>query len=140
MTKRATQKQTETARRLRRDSTGPERVLWDVLRSRGLAGMKFRRQHPIDPYVVDFYCHDEQLVIELDGDSHDESRFEYDMRRQNKLESIGLTVVRISNDDVLTDMDSVVAAILKAVGRDVETGERWDEPSPQPSPRGRGSF
>ena len=62
----------ERARRLRKDSTIPERVLWTLLRDRRLSGVKFRRQHPIGPYVVDFYCPSHGLIVELDGRSHDD--------------------------------------------------------------------
>jgi very-short-patch-repair endonuclease len=99
---------------LRHNSTKPEQVLWSLLRGRCLDGLKFRRQHPIEPYIVDFYCADEYLVVELDGESHNES-VEYDQRRSECLERLGLIVVRVTNDDVLTNLDGVAEAILRVV-------------------------
>src|ERR1043166_7148920 len=94
------------ARQLRRDSTLPEHVLWKILRGGRLKGLKFRRQHPIVPYFVDFYCHDAKLGIELDGISHN-GRAEEDRRREAFLKRQGLTVLRFSNDDVLQNLDGV---------------------------------
>jgi very-short-patch-repair endonuclease len=70
-----------------------------VLRGRQLDGLKFRRQHPIEPYVVDYYCADERLVVELDGKSHNDSA-EYDRRRSAHLAELGLTVFRVKNDEL----------------------------------------
>jgi very-short-patch-repair endonuclease len=97
--------------------TVPERFLWYLLRDRRLARLKFRRQHPIGGYFVDFYCAAFQLVIEVDGQSHDD-RGEYDARRQHDLERRGLKVLRVSNDDILDDPESIVLGILKVVGTD----------------------
>jgi adenine-specific DNA-methyltransferase len=109
----------QSARRLRRDSTGPERALWEVVRNRNLARLNFRRQHPIGPYIVDFFCQEHQLAIELDGDSHIE-RAEYDARRQRYIEHLGIRVLRIGNDDVLEDLEAVCRAILDACGKRLE--------------------
>jgi very-short-patch-repair endonuclease len=104
------------ARDLRKTSTIPERKLWGLLRDRRLAGKKFRRQQCIGPYIVDFYCLSERLVVELDGRSHDD-RAAPDRRRQDYLESVaGLRVIRIANDEVLSDPESVVLGLLKALG------------------------
>ncbi|MBI3866536.1 MAG: endonuclease domain-containing protein [Planctomycetia bacterium] len=103
------------ARQLRCDSTIPERILWELLRGGRLKGLKFRRQHPIAPYFVDFYCHDAKLVVELDGISHN-GRDEEDQRREAFLRRQGLCVLRIRNDDVLQNLDGVAEAILKASG------------------------
>jgi very-short-patch-repair endonuclease len=93
----------ERARQLRRDLTIPERLLWGLLRDRRLAGVKFRRQHPIGPYVVDFYCVSRGLVVELDGQSHADAGRE-DQIRQNYLESVvGLRVFRVAHDNVVRD-------------------------------------
>ena len=92
-----------------------------------LARLKFRRQHPIGPFVVDFYCHDVRLVVEVDGMSHD-GRGPEDRRRTAFLEGrAGLRVLRVSNDDVLRDPEAVAMAILRAAGRE------WPSP-PGPSP------
>ena len=103
------------ARQLRRDQTHPERVLWYALRSRRLESFKFRRQRPMGRYVVDFVCLEHMLIIELDGESHDEFNYAHDVQRQAWLESQGYRVLRISNDDILNDMENVILAILKAL-------------------------
>jgi len=77
--------------------------------------MKFRRQHPVEPYVVDFLCASAKLVIELDGESHD-GRLRYDDRRTQHLEDLGFQVLRVTNDDVLTNLDGVMELIAHHVG------------------------
>jgi very-short-patch-repair endonuclease len=107
---------TDRARKLRTDSTTPERVLWGILRNRRLGGLKFRRQVPFGPYVVDFYCHEHRLVVELDGQSHDGQQ-ESDAARTAYLASIGLRVIRVTNSDLATNPDGVGRMILsQAVG------------------------
>ena len=107
------------ARQLRQNATFPERVLWSLLRDRRLNGVKFRRQHAIGPYIVDFYCSSHGLVVELDGRSHDDRGIE-DRQRQEYLESVaGLRVIRVRNDDVFQDRESVLLAILRAVGLEI---------------------
>jgi very-short-patch-repair endonuclease len=104
------------ARELRKNATGPERAFWELLRDRRLAGLKFRRQHAIGPYIVDFYCPLHRLVVELDGRSHDDRGAE-DRQRQEYLELVvGLKVFRVGNDDVLRDRDVVVMGLLKLLG------------------------
>jgi very-short-patch-repair endonuclease len=104
------------ARDLRKNATIPERILWGLLRDRRLSGAKFRRQHCVGPYVVDFYCQSHRLVVELDGRSHDD-RGHSDRERQDYLEAVaGLHVIRIGNADVLNDQESVVLGLLKALG------------------------
>ncbi|MGO9917482.1 MAG: endonuclease domain-containing protein [Isosphaeraceae bacterium] len=104
------------ARELRANATIPERILWGMLRDRRFAGVKFRRQHPVGPYVVDFYCPSHALVVELDGRSHDD-RGTSDRERQNYLENVAhLRVFRISNDDVLRDRESAILGLLKTLG------------------------
>jgi very-short-patch-repair endonuclease len=106
------------ARQLRRNLTQPERALWRLLRDRHLAELKFRRQQPVGDYIVDFFCEASNLIVELDGRSHDD-RGEYDRRRQRWLESRGLRIMRVSNDDVLHDPESVVIGIAREAGIDV---------------------
>jgi very-short-patch-repair endonuclease len=84
------------------------------LSGRKLDGLKFRRQHPIEPYIVDYYCAAEQLVIELDGQSHSDTG-EYDENRSKYLATLGLTVFRVTNDDILTNPDGVAEGILRMV-------------------------
>jgi very-short-patch-repair endonuclease len=129
--KRVTDRTRSRAIDLRRNSTKPEQALWSLLSRRKLSGLKFRRQHPIEPYIVDFYCASANLVIELDGESH-EGRQLYDANRGEHLTRIGLKVLRITNDDVLSNRDGVAVAILRAVGAST------NEPSPNPSLKGRG--
>jgi very-short-patch-repair endonuclease len=118
----------DRARKLRRDLTFPERLLWHGLRGRRLAGLKFRRQHPIDRFIVDFVCLERRLIIELDGDSHI-GQAAYDLHRQAVLEKLGYRVLRVGNDDVLQDLDSVVEGILIACGNSLA-------PHPGPLPAG----
>ncbi len=107
------------ARELRANGTVPERILWSLLRDRRLGGVKFRRQHPVGPYVVDFYGPSHALVVEIDGRSHDDRGIP-DHERQRYLEDVAhLRVFRLSNDDVLQDRESVIFGLLKTVGFDV---------------------
>ena len=105
----------ERPRQLRQDATFPERLLWSRLRAGRLFGLKFRRQHPVGPYVVDFFNREHRLAIELDGDSHS-GRADYDAHRQGKIEGIGIKFLRVSNDDVITNIDGVLTAIALACG------------------------
>jgi very-short-patch-repair endonuclease len=94
--------------------TFPERLLWSRLR-RGALGVEVRRQAPVGPYVVDFLVPAERLVVEVDGRSHD-GQGEADRERERALGEMGLRVVRVSNDDVIHDVDAVVAAVRAAIG------------------------
>ena len=100
-----------TARKLRRSMTDAEHALWRVLRSRQLEGFKFRRQHSIGRYVVDFVCLEYRLVVELDGGQHVE-QVEADAGRTAQLEQSGFRVIRFWNNEVLTEMDGVVMRVL----------------------------
>jgi very-short-patch-repair endonuclease len=104
------------ARNLRQSSTDAEQLLWCLLRNRRLAGFKFRRQHPIVPYVVDFYCESAKFAVELDGGQHntDEARLHDDIRTRFLAEQ-GIQVLRFWNHDVLTETDAVLAAIHNAL-------------------------
>ena len=110
--------QTAKARRLRRDSTIPERILWGELRNRKLFGLRFRRQYPIGPFIADFYCTQAQLVVEVDGMSHS-GRADADRRRTEFIQRHGLHVLRVTNDDVLDDLDAVLMMIACEAGVDV---------------------
>ena len=101
------------ARSLRRSSTDAERRLWSALRDRRLTKYKFRRQHPIGAYIVDFACTRHALVIELDGGQHADNAA--DARRTAWLESEGWRVVRFWNNDVLGNVSGVIEAILGAL-------------------------
>lgn len=102
----------EHARSLRKNSTDAERLLWGMLRNRQLEGYKFRRQHPYKGYILDFYCHEVGLVIELDGGGHtSDSQSRYDSERTRNLEADGLVVVRYWNDVVLEATEKVLEDI-----------------------------
>ena len=95
------------ARANRKEATPAENLLWQkTLRSRQLNGHKFLRQKPIGPYVVDFYCAELKLVIEIDGDSHDQ-QLSYDAQRTAFLESLGLRVLRYANRDILNNLPGI---------------------------------
>ncbi|WP_277873267.1 endonuclease domain-containing protein [Sphingomonas profundi] len=103
------------ARRLRRAMSLPEVLLWTRLRG-GQAGVKFRRQHPVGPYVVDFFCRASGLVVEIDGIAHDMgNKARHDAARDRFMAANGLTVVRIAAADILCDPDAVTAAIAARV-------------------------
>lgn len=97
------------AKSMRHTATDAEHLMWQILRAKQFMNLKFRRQHVIAPYIVDFYCHELGLVIELDGSQHgtDDGK-EYDAERTNFLEALGLTVVRYWNHEVLGQTDVVL--------------------------------
>jgi adenine-specific DNA-methyltransferase len=106
----------ERARRLRAAGTEVERRLWARLRNRRLKGAKFRRQHPIGNYVVDFLCRESCLVVELDGGQHGEERQRRsDERRTEYLESLGYRVLRFWNVEVTDDIEGVLQRIAEGL-------------------------
>ncbi|WP_414718169.1 endonuclease domain-containing protein [Stutzerimonas kunmingensis] len=130
-TERPSPEQRQFARNLRGQLTDCERLLWRQLRNRGLAGFKFRRQHPCPPYVLDFYCAELRLVVELDGGQHfDKAGLAKDRLRTAYLQHHGLEVLRFSNLDVIRNLEGVLTEILS-----------WIETrTPTLSPMGRGSW
>lgn len=91
--------------------------MWRQLRSRQLCDLKFRRQHPIERFILDFYCHEHQLAVEIDGDSHtDPAQQRYDQARTDWLTEQGIRVIRFSNRDVEHNLDSVLAEIARQCG------------------------
>ena len=99
----------EFAKSMRHTATDAEHLMWQILRVKRFMNLKFRRQHVIKPYIVDFYCHEIGLVIELDGSQHGtDDAMEYDAERTKFLEVLGLTVVRYWNHDVLGRTDVVM--------------------------------
>ena len=124
------------ARSLRRRQTDAEQFLWGLLRDRRFAGRKFRRQHPIGRYILDFYCHERRLAVELDGGQHNEEEARSrDDRRSRFLREQGVRVVRFWNHDVLLRTDSALESLWDEVHGDVGTSV----PSPQtPLPGGEG--
>jgi len=108
---------TLTARRqaLRNNATQPEQILWQRLRNQQL-GVKFRRQHGIGNYIVDFYCPQCKLVIELDGESHFTTEAQiYDEIRDAYIRSLGLTILRFTNHDVTQNLEGVYEGIERAI-------------------------
>ena len=101
------------ARELRQCMTPAERALWRILRRKQLAGYYFRRQHPIKYYIVDFYCHSERLVVEVDGSIHlKPENKQYDARRTAVINRFGIDVLRFTNEQVLQSPQWVLSAIL----------------------------
>ena len=97
------------AKSMRTNATDAENLIWQLLRAKRFMNLKFRRQHVIKPYIVDFYCHEIGLVIELDGSQHrTDDAIEYDAERTKFLEALGLTVVRYCNHEALGQADVVL--------------------------------
>ncbi|MCF8503449.1 MAG: DUF559 domain-containing protein [Caulobacter sp.] len=106
----------DKARELRSFQTFAEGILWQLLRGRKLAGLKFRRQVPIDRYIADFACLEVRLIVELDGPVH-EDRYEHDEQRTDVLRSLGWHVVRFDNEEVIAEPGRVLDGILAELGR-----------------------
>jgi very-short-patch-repair endonuclease len=108
------------ARELRQPQTPAEATLWRYLRNRNLQ-YKFRRQHPIDFFIIDFYCAEAKLLIEIDGASHlVKDQIEYDLSRTEYLEGMGYKVIRFTNDDVRYTINEVVNEIVRTVEKRIE--------------------
>ena len=117
---------TERSRRLRRDSTDAEMKLWLAIKDRRVEGLKFRRQHAFGNFVLDFYCPEAKLVVEVDGGQHAELTAERDAWRTEQLEKQGLMVLRFWNNEVMQNLEGVAARIIA-----VATERRAPKPSPQ---------
>ncbi len=114
MVKRDNQWQVNLARQLRKNQTDAEQLLWSKLRSRQLENARFRRQQPIGPYIIDFVCFEKSLVIEVDGGQHGEDLGEArDVARDAFLSAEGYRVLRLWNNDVLTNIDGVLEYIME---------------------------
>jgi uroporphyrinogen-III synthase len=120
---------TYRARKLRAQSTEAERALWDLLRGRKLAGLKFRRQQPLGPYIVDFFCDEAALVIEADGPIHIQKK-EQDRERDAYLSAFGIVVLRFTNDEIFEQPRGVLRRIVREV-------QRVQPECRHPSPAGR---
>jgi very-short-patch-repair endonuclease len=107
------------AKRLRRDQTDAESVFWYNVRSRRLAGFKFKRRYPVAPYIVDFVCIESKLIVKLDGGQH-AIQWSYDEKRTEFLETRGYRVLRFWNDEILKNRDGVLETVLRAL-RNVDT-------------------
>lgn len=103
----------EVARQFRKQPTCSEALLWQALRGKQLDGRKFRHQQPIGPFVVDFFCSSQRLIVEVDGPLHD-SQQQADKHRQQLLESLGLRFIRVSAEQVEHNLPSVLETIKQA--------------------------
>jgi very-short-patch-repair endonuclease len=111
---------------MRTSQTDAERKIWSILRGRNLSGFKFRRQHPVEGYILDFYCVSHRLAVELDGGQHcDPQARRYDEARTMRLKELEINVLRFWDDEVLKFSDAVADEILRQI---------LLRPSPQPSP------
>ena len=117
MTKHYNKKsETEKRRSLRQNQTHCEQIVWTQLRNRQFKGLKFKRQYSVDHYVIDFYCAELKLAVEIDGNIHDEpDQKEYDIYRQKYLEKFGITFVRITNEELLGNPNKAFKKIEYAV-------------------------
>ena len=139
---RAPNRTIANARRLRRDLSLPEALLWEQLRGERLEGLRFRRQHPLGPYVLDFYCASARLAVEIDGSHHDtETQMRHDNCRDDWLSSEGVRVLRIAAVDILDD--NLFAGALSVIAQAATMGNvpegyeaaRWsDSETPPPPP------
>ncbi len=110
------QSQKSNRRRLRKEQTYTEALVWRYLRNRKLSGCKFRRQYSIDKYVIDFFAPGIKLAIEIDGDVHDQpEQKEHDLERQSYLESFGIRFIRIKNEEFFDSPNKAFGRIESAV-------------------------
>jgi adenine-specific DNA-methyltransferase len=112
------------ARTLRKEATVPERILWSKLRGRQFLGFRFRRQRPIGPYICDFVCLSEKVIVEVDGSQH-VKQSNYDHRRDAFLRASGFRVLRFWNGDVVERLETVLETIREALFRQEMDG-RFD--------------
>ena len=108
-----TKEKLQRAKELRREMTPAEKILWQELRANKL-GVHFRRQQVVQGFIVDFYCHQASLVVEVDGDIHDLQK-EEDERREKVLSALGLRIVRFGNDEVIRELSAVVGKIRELI-------------------------
>jgi very-short-patch-repair endonuclease len=124
----ATDKAYKQARRLRRDLSLPEKLLWVRLRA---GPVRFRRQHPLGPYILDFYCPAAKLAIEVDGEAHDMGdRPQRDEVRTAWLEGQGIKMMRVPARDVLADPDAVADALFRLCAKPLHHRTAFDGPPP----------
>ena len=106
----------EFAKELRKSETDAEKILWKALRNRRCDGLKFRRQHPVKEFIIDFYCHEFFLGVEVDGSIHENEYVkEYDLNRQAEIENLGITLIRFTNEEVLNSLSRVLNDIKEKV-------------------------
>ncbi|WP_316756948.1 endonuclease domain-containing protein [Pedobacter aquatilis] len=110
--KGANHKLFEFSKVLRKTQTDAEGIVWRSLRNRNILGFKFRRQHPLDKYIADFYSHEAKLIIEIDGGIHNQvDNIEYDKNRSYELEELGIKVLRFTNEEVNESLGMVMNVI-----------------------------
>ena len=128
----------QNALRLRKDLTDAEFVLWQLLRSRQLAGLKFRRQVPVGPWIVDFVTFEHKVIVEADGGQHADS--ERDKERDSDLRARGFQILRFWNNEILQNEEGVLQIIIEKIGK--APSPRGLRPRPSPTrgegPRARG--
>jgi very-short-patch-repair endonuclease len=118
----------EKRRQLRKDQTYCEKIVWLYLRDRKTLGYKFRRQYSVDKYVIDFYCPELKLAVEIDGSIHDQpDQKEYDARRQEHIEKFAIIFVRITNEELLGNPNMAFKRIEDAIKI---IASKWTSPQP----------
>ena len=135
----ATKREVELARHLRRQATNAEKLAWEMLRARRCNGLKFKRQEPLGDFIVDFYCPQLKLVIELDGAIHAEpDQAEKDESRTTALQALGLTVIRVRNSDVsATTFDRIVTHLIRSPSPRVSVERRLGGEASRQGERGQ---
>lgn len=126
----------ECARALRRKQTDPEKMFWSRVRNHQILDLKFRRQFPIPPYVVDFFCNEKKMIVELDGGQHTPEK---DDTRTAFLKEQGYTVLRYWNHEVLENIEGVIEDLANHIRQESSSNSALS-PSPYPSPEGRGKI
>ena len=120
----------------RKNPTKPESIMWYQLLARHKTGYKFMRQKPIDSFIVDFYCPELKLVIEIDGDTHAE-QIEYDLKRNNILNNFGLKIIRYTNPEIMNNLQGVQQDLIQKIKlRLIKTGESLEVVHPPAPSRG----
>jgi very-short-patch-repair endonuclease len=115
----------DQVRKLRKNQTKAEEIFWELVRNKNFLGLKFRRQHQIGKYIVDFYCHSERLIIEFDGEVHDNTQQKRkDVSRDKYLTSLGNTVLRFRNEELLNNPETVYEKITKIIKHPSTSGGR----------------
>jgi very-short-patch-repair endonuclease len=104
----------KAAKILRDNMTSSENIIWERLKGKQICGVRFRRQHPIDIFIADFYCHEARLVVEIDGEVH-ENQKDYDIGRSAEMEKYDILVIRFINIQVQTEIDNVIRTIEETV-------------------------
>ncbi|MBI2790606.1 MAG: endonuclease domain-containing protein [Gammaproteobacteria bacterium] len=121
----------DRARRLRKDQTEAEKLLWSKIRNRYLQGYKFHRQYILGHYIVDFVCFECKIIIELDGSQHFDQKG-YDEERTLVLNEMGFTVLRYWNNEIFTDLNAVIEKISQYLFEQIKI----EDPHPNPLPQG----